>query len=319
MQMPDVRLAAQITFEDEQRPIDLPSTFEPAAGVVLSFLRLTAIDGNSVAAAYWRPQKSAPEATTLVVHVHGSGGSYASQPNAFMSRALSQDGYAVLAINTRQHGDKINTDNFFDIRKDVEAAVYTARALGYRSIVLQGHSLGNIQVQYYAASAWDRDVKAVILLAPFAQLPWKTHHLLVQDEPAYRKLSQSAREALRDGSVQDVLASKMGYYTGQSVPVTGQHWLTYRDDVSSVADGTFWIKRVPVPILIVRDQADGVIESFEPYALLSSALSCGALPPSAEYVMLQNPEAPSLEGHRFRDTEDALLQTVRGWLHRQNL
>jgi pimeloyl-ACP methyl ester carboxylesterase len=317
--MTDIRFAAKITYEDEQRPAGLSSTFQPAAGVDLRFLRLTALDGGSVAAAYWRPRDSAPDATTIVVQVHGSGGSYASEPNAFISAALSQNGYAVLAINTRQHGENINTDNFFDIRKDIEAAVYTARALGYQSIVLAGHSLGNVQVQYYAASSWERDLKAVILLGPFAQLPWKTHHLLMQDEAGYRELSRSAREALYSGNVGDVLAKPMGYYTGQNVAVTAQHWLTYRDDASSAADGTFWIKRVPLPILIVRDEADAVIQTFEPYALLSAALSPGALPASAEYVMLKNAEAPSLEGHRFKDTQAALLETVCGFLHRQGL
>src|SRR5215470_5931212 len=34
----------------------------------------------------------------------------------------------------------------------IEAAVYTARALGYQTLVLWNHSLGNIHVQYYAAN-----------------------------------------------------------------------------------------------------------------------------------------------------------------------
>ena len=75
-------------------------------------------------------------------------------------------GYASLAINTRQHDDKINSDNFFDVRRDIEAALQVARALGYKKLVLQGHSLGNIQVQFYAATNWDRDIQAVILLSP---------------------------------------------------------------------------------------------------------------------------------------------------------
>jgi pimeloyl-ACP methyl ester carboxylesterase len=41
------------------------------------------------------------------------------------------------------------------VRRDIEAAVATVRALGYRSIVLQGHSLGTVQVEFYAATDWD--------------------------------------------------------------------------------------------------------------------------------------------------------------------
>jgi pimeloyl-ACP methyl ester carboxylesterase len=57
--------------------------------------------------------------------------------------------------------DAINTDNFFDVRRDIDAAVQTGRALGYKRLVLQGHSLGNIQVQFYAATNWDGSVAKI--------------------------------------------------------------------------------------------------------------------------------------------------------------
>ena len=53
----------------------------------------------------------------------------------------------MLTISTRQHDSLINTDNYVEVRRDIEAAVYTARALGYRTLVLYGHSLGNIHVK----------------------------------------------------------------------------------------------------------------------------------------------------------------------------
>ena len=80
----------------------------------------------------------------------------------------------MLGINTRQSGARINTENFLEVRRDIEAAVYTARALGYRTIILHGHSLGNIQILYYAANNWEPDIKAVVLSGMFANLPW-TH------------------------------------------------------------------------------------------------------------------------------------------------
>jgi hypothetical protein len=48
----------------------------------------------------------------------------------FMSRDLAAKGYGVLAINTRQSDERVNTDNFVEVRRDIEAAVYVARALG---------------------------------------------------------------------------------------------------------------------------------------------------------------------------------------------
>jgi len=80
---------------------------------------------------------------------------------------------------------------------------------------------------------------------------------------------------------------------GVDEPVTGAHFLTNRSEASSVADGTYWIKRIPRPILLVRDAGDAIIAPFEPYALLSAATSPGSLVPTIEYVLLPNPKDPN--------------------------
>ena len=65
--------------------------------------------------------------------MHGSGATFHGHPNGFLPRGLAARGYGVLGINTRQSGKRVNTDNFLEVRRDLEAAVYTARALGYRT------------------------------------------------------------------------------------------------------------------------------------------------------------------------------------------
>jgi hypothetical protein len=77
--------------------------------------------------------------------------------------------------------------------------------------------------------------------------------------------------------------------------VTAQHFLTYRDEQTSAADGTYWVPRIPRPILILRDEADGVVMPFEPYMLLSAAQAEGSLVPSIQYVLLPNRRPPSRE------------------------
>src|SRR6202011_3205554 len=128
---------------------------QPLPGASLRFLSIKAIDGFKVQAALWQPENKPPAETTMIVEVHGSGGNLASLPLRAIARALSAEGYAALSISTREHDEHVNTDNFFDVRRDIEAAVATVRALGYRPIVLQGHSLGTIQVAFYAATDWD--------------------------------------------------------------------------------------------------------------------------------------------------------------------
>ena len=288
-------------------------------GASLQFLSMKAIDGFIVQAALWQPDNKPPTETTIIVQVHGSGGNLASLPLRVIARALSAKGYAALSISTRQHDEHVNTDNFFDVRRDIEAAVVTAKALGYQSIVLQGHSLGTVQVAFYAATDWDRALKAVILTGAFGKLPWKSRHILIQDEERYRALAVASREALKAGTAAEVLPIKMRWLGGVETPVTPQHFLTYRDEQASAADGTYWIPRIPRPILILRDAADGVVLPFEPYMLLSAAQTEGSLVPSIKYVLLPNKRPPSREGHLFTDNTEALIDAVAAWLAEHQL
>jgi pimeloyl-ACP methyl ester carboxylesterase len=180
--------------------------------------------------------------------------------------------------------------------------VATVQALGYRSIVLQGHSLGTIQVAFYAATDWDFTIKAVILTGAFGKLPWKSRHILIQDEDNYRALAEASLDALKAGNAAEILPFMMRWLGRVETPVTAQHFLTYRDEQTSAADGTYWISRIPRPILILRDEADGVVLPFEPYMLLSAAYAEGSLVPSIRYVLVPNLRPPSREGHRSPTT-----------------
>jgi pimeloyl-ACP methyl ester carboxylesterase len=306
-------------YEDASPPAGLPDDMQALPGASLGFLSIKAIDGFKIQAALWQPDNKPPAETTIIVRVHGSGGNLASLPLRTIARALSARGYAALSISTRQHDQRVNTDNFFDVRRDIEAAVVTAKALDYRSIVLQGHSLGTMQVAFYAATDWDPTIKAVILTGAFGKLPWKSRHILIQDEGKYKALAGASRGALKAGTAAEVLPIKMRWIGGVETPVTPQHFLTYRDEQASAADGTYWIPRIPRAILIVRDEADGVVLPFEPYMLLSAAQAEGSLVPSIKYVLLPNRRPPSREGHIFADNTEALTDAVAAWLVEQQL
>lgn len=303
--------AASVDYEFVPRPAGLPAEYD---GAGLRFLAITAIDGSRVDAALWQP----PNASTLVLMVHGSGETYHGNPNGFLGKGLAERGYAVLAINTRQSGARVNTDNFMAVRRDIEAAFYTARALGFKSIVLHGHSLGNIQVQYFAANNWEPEIKAVVLTGMFGNLPWKSRHLLVQDEQNWSELHGAAIKQLREGRAAELMPVQMSWITGQKVPMTAQHFLTYRWENSSAADGTYWIRRVPYPVLMVRDDGDAIVQAFEPYMLLSAASTSGSLVPTIEYVKLPNKERGPAE-HGFIHNRQPLIDTVAGWLKEQSL
>ena len=106
------------------------------------------------------------------------------------------------------------------MRRDIEAAVATVRALGYRSIVLLGHSLGTVQVQYYAATDWDPAIKTVILTGAFGKLPWKSRHILIQNEDNYKALAEASLTTLRAGKAAEILPIKMRWLGGVETQVT---------------------------------------------------------------------------------------------------
>ena len=165
-------IAASIQYEFVQPPAGLPADFQAREGISLRFLAIKAIDGYRVDAALWQPSGKQPADTTLIIMAIGDN-NYYSPPQSTLSRGLVTKGYAALAINTRTHDGDIYSRNFFDLSRDIDAAVQTARALGYRSLVLQGHSQGSLHVEFYAATNWDPDIKGVIMLGAFANLPWK--------------------------------------------------------------------------------------------------------------------------------------------------
>ena len=312
------QVAASIEFETVPRPTGLPDDMQPLPGASLQFLSIKAIDGYKVAAALWQPEKKAPGATMLV-QIHGSGANLAELPLRTVARALSAKGYGALTISTRGHDESLNHDNFYDVRKDIEAAVATAKALGYSKIVLDGHSLGTIQVEYYAATDWDPAIKGIVISGPFANLPWKTRTVLIQNEDAYAALAKAAVGAVQQGKAGEVLPVKMPYLGGRQTPVTAQHFLTYRDQETSAADGTYWLPRVPHPVLMLRNQADGIILPFEPYMLLAAAKAPGALVPSITYEVVPDQHPPSAAGHVFTDNTDALIAAISKWLTEQHL
>jgi len=126
-------------------------------------------------------------------------------------------------------------------------------------------------------------------------------------------------KSLREGKDGEIMPVQMNWITGQKVPMTGRHFLSYRGENSSAADGTYWIARIPHPILMLRDQADGIILPFEPHMLLSAAHAEGSLVPSISYVVVPDQHPVGAAGHVFTDNTQPLIDAISAWLAEQHL
>jgi pimeloyl-ACP methyl ester carboxylesterase len=301
--------AAAVSYLPLPEPPAAYRDYPAADGVTARFFEITALDGRTGPAVLLVPDAVDP-AAPLVISVHGSGGSITSQPVQLLSRGLSAAGVPVLAVDTRQSGDAVNTDSFYATVRDIEAAFWVARSLGYDRIVLHGHSLGTSQVTYLAATHWHREIVGVLLTGMFADLPWKSRHLLINDETAYARLGGEAVELAGNGDYAAVLKEPMRWLHGAEMPVTAQHFLSYRQTGTAGARSVDWIARVPYPLLMVRDAHDPVINYFEPGQLQAAAEA--GISPAVTSVLLSSPEGTN--GHAFEASGDALVELASDWV-----
>jgi pimeloyl-ACP methyl ester carboxylesterase len=302
-------VAASVAYRRIETVPEGLDDFVPPEGTCVRYYELTSLDGRTGLAAYVageKPDHTAP----LVISVHGSGGDIGSQPVRGLALGLPAAGFPVLAINTRQSGDAVNTDNFYATVRDIEAAYWMARSLGHERIVLHGHSLGTSQVTLFAATHWHETTLGVVLTGMFADLPWKSRHLLIDDEARYRALTEEAVEAVRAGDYGRTLSAGMPWLGGRTMPVTAGHFLTYRRVGIAGARSVEWIARIPYPLLMIRDEHDQIIHDFEPGCLEAAAAE--GLSPSVTMVTLSS--VPPTDGHRFEGSRKSLLDTVSGWL-----
>jgi pimeloyl-ACP methyl ester carboxylesterase len=281
---------------------------ELPAGIKAQGYDVFALDGQDNLAVHFQPEKVAPGAP-LVMCVHGSGGSVFKEPVWTIAGGLAANGVPAFAINTRQHDEGVNRDVFSDSIRDIEAAWWVARDLGHTRIVLLGHSLGTVQISFFAANTWHKAIAGVVLTGMPANLPWKSRNILIGDEKLYAELRDEALAAVRAGDFDRVLSRPMPWL-GRATPATSGHFLSYRDAEIAAPRSIEWVTRLPYPVLMVRDAHDAVINAFEANEMAVAARRGYA---SAVTAVTLDSKAGS-NGHLFEGSRPALVETIAGWV-----
>jgi pimeloyl-ACP methyl ester carboxylesterase len=147
-----------------------------------------------------------------IIHVHGLFGDfYRSGLTYALANEYAKRGYDLFSINTRGH-DTVATvskrirkkegrmtagttyEKFEDCAFDIGAAVDCVKRLGYREIILEGHSTGCQKIAYYQSKRQDRRVKALVLLAPADDLNLAKRRL----GKKYRKAIAIAKRMIKE-------------------------------------------------------------------------------------------------------------------------
>lgn len=209
----------------------------------------------------------------IVIHVHGFAENF--YENRFLdsqAKIYNQNNYSLLAFNNRgsgyikdlikREGAKIDYmiggsayESFVDCYLDIDCAVNYAKSLGYREIVLQGHSYGCNKVIYYYHQTLDEAIKKIILLAPCDMVE------MLRNEAEYIK------ECVRNLEANKVVLNEMFPPVILSPKTVVKDYLEnsvsdffrYRD-VSYQSDV---LNKIEIPVLIVIGEDDEYVFSKE--------------------------------------------------------
>ncbi|MEI7961630.1 MAG: alpha/beta fold hydrolase [archaeon] len=114
----------------------------------------------------------------IIIHIHGMQGDFVRIPLHWeLAKQLKGSDFDFFPINTRGSGLKTRFykkskkmylgtgfENFEESYYDIEGAIKETEKLGYKQIILSGHSTGCQKIIYYQSKRQNKKVKGLILL-----------------------------------------------------------------------------------------------------------------------------------------------------------
>ncbi|MFN8524680.1 MAG: alpha/beta fold hydrolase [Chloroflexota bacterium] len=134
--------------------------------------------------------------TTALIWIHGLTGKFYAPSSVLTGRVLAERGYAMITGNNRGHdfGTMIRDtggkavlagggwERFDESPRDVLAWIDCAERLGFKRVVLLGHSLGGLKVVYFQAKHQDARVAGLVAASPPLRAGHSDPALLAQAE-----------------------------------------------------------------------------------------------------------------------------------------
>lgn len=191
-------------------------------------------------------------AKSLVVFVHGMGSNfYRSGFKKAMLRGVKPGGPDVLTFNNRGAETATAHETFRDCLRDLDATLDAARAWGYRTFILVGHSTGCQKITYYQALRKRADVAGLVLAAIGDDLAIARRNL----GKRYRTELAKAKRLVASGNPDTLV-------TGLDFPFAAHRFLSIADpaqvearlfDMNGKLDH---FRKIKTPILIVLPEKE---------------------------------------------------------------
>lgn len=156
-------------------------------GIPVVLTKTKTRDGITLDGIYVKPKR---KSKTALIWIHGLTSYFSSSQTLIkeLSGRCQNAGIGYFKFNTRGHDIVVRGqgkhkllgtlfEKFEDSVLDIKAMVGFAKKLGYKRIVLAGHSTGANKVVYYIYKTKDRNVKGVILMGAASDIVAETQRV----------------------------------------------------------------------------------------------------------------------------------------------
>lgn len=221
----------------------------------------------------------------VILHIHGMAGNF--YENRFldtMASTFTSNGYDLCSPNTRGHdfiadfpivGEEEKYKRIGTIYETFEECVYDIAAwlnylesVGYKEIILQGHSLGAVKIAYYLSKTADTRISKLILLSPPDMVG------LAEREAYHQDMMDLSKKMIEEGRGREMLPKVLWDWYLLSAN-------TYRD---------FHTRDNPIDVFNVYDKDKRSVLSeirIPVYAFFGSRDDAALLDPAEELTILK--------------------------------
>ena len=232
-------------------------------------VRIKSVDGIEMPGILYTP-KDYTEG--ICIHVHGMNGNF--YENRFvdvLADTYTENGYSFLTFNNKGRDfitELIKDDDFTliggslerfqDSLFDIQGAIDYVKKLGYKNIILEGHSYGCNKVLYYYNKIEDNSIKKIVLLAP-CDIPEESKKFLSSDE--YENAVRESKELVQKGRDMELINYSVmangkvaaGTFYYDFLPDGENDFIRYRDGIVGNSDVLSCIK---IPVLVIFGDKD---------------------------------------------------------------
>lgn len=263
---------------------------------------------------------------TCLVWTHGMSGNFIENVYAdVLGKTLSQNDIGYIYGHNRGHSHINDTatsqfdlktgykskrigatyERFVECKYDIKAWIQMAQSLGYKKIILGGHSLGATKVIYYLSCNKDKNIIGTILSSPADMVG----HLI--NTSYYNDLLKEAKKNLKEGNPRKILDQHMvwDWYNLSSQTFLDMFEIGGPADVFPVVKNPetyLEFSKIDVPTLCIFAEFDDVIVNSANKDL-ETIKSKAKNAPSFDCQIIENTD------HNYQNKEKVLAQVILDW------